>query len=108
MSTAARTAKHAPPAGQDVTGFGLGRPAYDNATTARSRRLVALSARAEDVATSYAQRLHGYTVLAGLQSPTAAADASRCRARRDHFRRRAHVLWSAALAADSVLAWRYR
>lgn len=102
-----RTLRHAPPAGQDLAGFGIGR-AYDNATTARSRRLVALSARAEAVASTCESRTVGTAVLASMLTAEAAADAAVLRCRRDHNRRRAHKLWLAALAADPVLAARYR
>lgn len=93
-----RTLLHAPPAGQSLTGFGTG-TAYDNATTARSRRLVALSQRAEVEASRCAVALD--------DAPTAPGTAA-LRARRDHHRRRSHALWRAALAADPVLAGRYR
>lgn len=103
-----RTLRHAPPADQELDGFGLDRRAYDNATTARSRRLVDLSVRAESSAVAADAVASRVTGLFGLLDVPAATEADRLRRRRDHCRRRAHALWVAALACDPVLASRYR
>jgi hypothetical protein len=99
-----RTLAYAPGGPLDAD-FGTGRTAFDNATTAQSRRLIALSVAAEAIADAAERELRSQ-LHAGIIPPP--LERLRLGNRRTHFRLRAHALWTSALKADPVLAARYR